>query len=154
LSNLIRMNILAIDTVDFTSSIGIYSQSCPPRKPASGRCGLGKMRVATFSSQKGQLLAEIDKLLKSKNIKINDIDGFVAYLGPGESFTGTRVGISVVNALCFALEKPSLGYHHIPETDQKARVYQILQRSSNIKKFVRQILKPVYSSPAKVTLKK
>jgi len=128
------MNILAIDTVDFTAGIGLFSK--------------GRFKVVTYPSRSRQLLAEIDKLLKSKKLKIADIDGFVAYLGPGESFTGTRVGISAINALCFALDKPSFGYFHIPETDVKARVYQMLQRSTNLKKFVKHILKPVYSKPA------
>ena len=132
------MNILAIDTVDFTSAVGLMIDT--------------RIKVVTYPSRERQLLAEIDKLLKSKELKITDIDGFVAHLGPGESFTGTRVGIAIINALCFALDKPSFGYCHIPEKDQKKRVLQLLKRSINIKKCVKQTLVPVYASPAKVTL--
>lgn len=50
-------------------------------------------------------LGLINKVLEKNNLKINDIDKIYVKKGPG-SFTGLRIGISIANALSFALEKP------------------------------------------------
>lgn len=56
--------------------------------------------------QKAQVvLPLIDKLLKKKGLKITDIDGIEIYSSNG-SFTGIRVGVSIANALSFALGIP------------------------------------------------
>lgn len=47
----------------------------------------------------------IDKLLRKHKLKTSDIDRIEVNAGPG-SFTGLRVGISVANALSFALKIP------------------------------------------------
>lgn len=46
----------------------------------------------------------IDKILKKANLNLNEIDEIRVERGPG-SFTGLRVGISIANALSFALGK-------------------------------------------------
>ena len=51
------------------------------------------------------LLVMVDEVLKKLNIDIEDIDLFVAVTGPG-SFTGIRIGVTVVKALAMALNKP------------------------------------------------
>ena len=43
------------------------------------------------------LLVEIDSLLKSENIELNDIDYLGAITGPG-SFTGIRIGMATIKA--------------------------------------------------------
>lgn len=59
-----------------------------------------------IGSQKAQaVLPLIDKLLRKHKLKTSDIDKIEANIGPG-SFTGLRVGISVANALSFALKIP------------------------------------------------
>jgi len=45
---------------------------------------------------------------KRAGIKLSDIDAFVAAKGPG-SFTGLRIGISVIKGLAYASEKKDLG---------------------------------------------
>ncbi len=45
----------------------------------------------------------IDKLLKKNNLKPQDVDEISVNSGPG-SFTGTRVGVSIANALGFGLD--------------------------------------------------
>lgn len=56
--------------------------------------------------QKAQVvLPLIDKLLKKNGLKITDIDGIEIYSSNG-SFTGIRVGVSIANALSFALGIP------------------------------------------------
>lgn len=49
-------------------------------------------------------LGLIEKSLKKNNLEIKDIDKIYVKRGPG-SFTGLRIGISIANALSFALQK-------------------------------------------------
>lgn len=51
------------------------------------------------------LLPLIEKLLKKCKLDYNSLKGIEAETGPG-SFTGLRVGVSVANALGFALGIP------------------------------------------------
>jgi tRNA threonylcarbamoyladenosine biosynthesis protein TsaB len=48
-------------------------------------------------------LTLIDKLLKKNNLKPTDIEEIEVNTGPG-SFTGTRVGVAIANALGFGLD--------------------------------------------------
>jgi len=48
-------------------------------------------------------LVLIDRLLKKNNLKPTDIEEIEVNTGPG-SFTGTRVGVAIANALGFGLE--------------------------------------------------
>lgn len=54
------------------------------------------------------LLPMIDKILKKNKVKVGDLKSIEVNPGPG-SFTGTRVGVSVANALSFALNIPLNG---------------------------------------------
>lgn len=62
------------------------------------------------SQQKGSqvLLPIIDKIFKKNKKKLEDIKMIEVNTGPG-SFTGTRVGVAVANALGFALGIPVNG---------------------------------------------
>lgn len=51
------------------------------------------------------LLPLIDKILKKQKITFKDLKGIEVETGPG-SFTGLKVGVSVANALGFALNIP------------------------------------------------
>ena len=57
---------------------------------------------ATFSNQ---ILALIDKVLVTSGTKLEDLDGFCLTTGPG-SFTGLRVGASVLKGLLLVTSKP------------------------------------------------
>jgi len=60
-------------------------------------------------SRKAQvILPLIDKTLQKHSLKLKNIDGIEVNTGPG-SFTGLRVGISIVNALGFFLKIPING---------------------------------------------
>ena len=50
------------------------------------------------------LLPLIDELLEENDVAITEIDLFAVDIGPG-SFTGVRIGVSLVNALVFAAGK-------------------------------------------------
>lgn len=54
------------------------------------------------------LLPLIEKLLKSEKMDFKDLESVEVETGPG-SFTGLRVGVSVANALGFALSIPVNG---------------------------------------------
>ena len=54
------------------------------------------------------LLPAIENLLKANNLSLNDLAGIEVNPGPG-SFTGTRVGVAVANALSLALNVPVNG---------------------------------------------
>lgn len=51
------------------------------------------------------LMSMIDSILKNSMINIKDIDVFAVSNGPG-SFTGLRIGISLIKGLAMALNKP------------------------------------------------
>jgi len=73
----------------------------------------GSEVIAAVSWLANRQLAEsihqqIDTLLQSKQGTLADISGIVVYQGPG-SFTGLRIGISVANALAYALSVPIVG---------------------------------------------
>lgn len=48
---------------------------------------------------------KIDEVLSSSGKQLSDIQGIVCFKGPG-SFTGLRIGMSVVNALAYSLTVP------------------------------------------------
>jgi len=50
------------------------------------------------------LVPMIDKLLKKVKLKVKDVDCFAISVGPG-SFTGLRIGVTVVKGLAYALNK-------------------------------------------------
>lgn len=56
-----------------------------------------------------RLVSMIDHIIDQRtNFELTQIDGFVAAKGPG-SFTGLRIGISVIKGLSFAMERPVFG---------------------------------------------
>ncbi|OGR58015.1 MAG: tRNA (adenosine(37)-N6)-threonylcarbamoyltransferase complex dimerization subunit type 1 TsaB [Desulfobacula sp. RIFOXYB2_FULL_45_6] len=56
-----------------------------------------------------RLIKMIEYMLENRTgLKLNDIDGFVVARGPG-SFTGLRIGISVIKGLSYAVGKPVAG---------------------------------------------
>ena len=51
---------------------------------------------------------KLKELLETNSKIINDIEGIVAFVGPG-SFTGLRIGLTVANTLAYALNIPIAG---------------------------------------------
>lgn len=60
-------------------------------------------------SHSKRIMAMLEQMIVHQaGLKVSDIDGFIAARGPG-SFTGLRIGISVIKGLAFALSKPCAG---------------------------------------------
>lgn len=89
------MKILAIDTSTTHSSCSVMEDNNI----------VGDFSINQSMSHNEILLVMVDEVLKKLNIGIEDIDLFVAVTGPG-SFTGIRIGVTVVKALAMALNKP------------------------------------------------
>jgi tRNA threonylcarbamoyladenosine biosynthesis protein TsaB len=55
-----------------------------------------------------RLLPGIERILTDAGWSLHDLDGFAVSLGPG-SFTGLRIGLSIVKGLAWATGKPLVG---------------------------------------------
>jgi tRNA threonylcarbamoyladenosine biosynthesis protein TsaB len=88
------MMLLAIDTTATTATAALFHDGT-----------LIAEREADSSKKHAQtVLPMIDALLEETNVTIAQIDLFAVDIGPG-SFTGVRIGVSLVNALAFASGK-------------------------------------------------
>lgn len=88
---------------------------------------------------------KIKNLLDSRSMSWNQIEGIVAYKGPG-SFTGLRIGLSVANALAYANNAPIIA--EVNEDWIAVGVKKIL-----VNKGQKQIV-PEYGAEAHITLPK
>jgi tRNA threonylcarbamoyl adenosine modification protein YeaZ len=105
------MKILAIETTTSLCSVAITENEEL----------LAEINFTSIMQHSQFLLPSIDILLNKVNISINEIDAFSVSIGPG-SFTGIRVGISLVKGFSFSTNKPVVG---VPTLD--AIAYQSLQ---------------------------
>ena len=92
------MRILGIDSSSPDCSVAILDN----QKILSQRSG---HRRSSFSDQ---LLPLVDEVLSSAGMELDDVDGFAIATGPG-SFTGLRVGMSLIKGFILATEKPFVG---------------------------------------------
>ena len=58
------------------------------------------------------LLQMVDQVLKQGEVRLDDVDGFAVTLGPG-SFTGLRIGVSLLKGFILATEKPFVGINSL-----------------------------------------
>ena len=66
---------------------------------------LDQAEVGTNATASNQVLFLIDKVLTSSGANLQNLDGFCLTTGPG-SFTGLRVGASILKGLLLATSKP------------------------------------------------
>jgi len=85
---------LAIDTTAAVATAALFQGGA---LIAEREADAGKKHAET-------LLPLIDDILEENGFTIHDIDLFAVDIGPG-SFTGVRIGVSLVNALAFATGK-------------------------------------------------
>ena len=58
------------------------------------------------------LMPGVDDLLSGAGLTLHDLDYIACVSGPG-SFTGIRIGVSSVRAICYALGKPALPINYL-----------------------------------------
>ena len=88
------MKLLALDTTSAVATAAVF---------IDGVCLLEREADSTKKHAE-TALPLIDSLLEETKISIREIDCFAVDIGPG-SFTGVRIGVSLVNALAFATGK-------------------------------------------------
>lgn len=54
------------------------------------------------------ILNKIDEILQNNNLELKNLTGLVVFKGPG-SFTGLRIGITVLNTIAYSLGIPIVG---------------------------------------------
>lgn len=92
------MVVLAVDTSGRHGSVAL----CRGDARNFELLGLSSLEGGTYSAR---LIPAISDLLDSTGLTKSQIDGLVVVDGPG-SFTGLRVGLSTVKALCEILRRP------------------------------------------------
>ena len=89
------MRILGIDTSSPTGSVALVDNDDV----------ISESLLNSSQNYSDKLLIEMDAVFNSSKTKLNQIDGFVITTGPG-SFTGLRVGMSLLKGLILATQKP------------------------------------------------
>lgn len=92
------MTLLGIDTSGKTASVAL----CTEDKV------LAQTTVYTSLTHSQVILPICNDVLKNAGVELSDVDGIAVAMGPG-SYTGLRIGISAVKAICFAQNKPCVG---------------------------------------------
>jgi tRNA threonylcarbamoyladenosine biosynthesis protein TsaB len=92
------MLILAVDTSGRYGSVAL----CRGDANNFEVLGLSNLEGGTYSARMIPVIAD---LLQTTNFTTTDLDAFSVVDGPG-SFTGLRVGLSTVKALCEVLQRP------------------------------------------------
>lgn len=118
--------ILAINTGSDKNSIALYSPLVSD-----------EVVWESYHRQSQELLAKIDKLLKSKKIKLSDLKAIAVFEGPG-SYTGLRVGISVANSLAWSLNIPIMGIIQDQKLKTKNQNHKNKKYIKRIKQFTNQ----------------
>ena len=89
------MKILAIDTSTRVGSIAVVEGPL-----------LKAQQILNITATHNQrLLPGIERVLADTGWSVDDLDGFAVSLGPG-SFTGLRIGLSIIKGLAWATGKP------------------------------------------------
>lgn len=129
------MIILTIKTDKPEAEIGLYHDETQ----------LGYVTWQAHRELSETLHARIAELLKQFHKELTDLDGIIAYAGPG-SFTGLRIGISAVNALSYSLYIPAVGATTTEWINLGLKLLHIAKQQP-----VTQVM-PMYGGPVHTTL--
>lgn len=88
------------------------------------------------------LLAEIEAFLDEQKLSFQDLKGLFVYQGPG-SFTGLRIGLTVMNTASYALTIPIVGAQG--DEWQRQAVARLLAGQND------EIVLPFYGAEARIT---
>lgn len=91
------MNYLAIDTSGKNLTV-IVSKDGKTDKYFDSECGV---------NHSISLMPKVEEMVLRSGFDLSDADFFAVVVGAG-SFTGIRIGVATVKALCFAYSKPAL----------------------------------------------
>jgi tRNA threonylcarbamoyladenosine biosynthesis protein TsaB len=100
------MRILGVDTSTACGSLGLIDDHKV----------VAEYALLQEETHSARLVPAIQAILKEARLDIHEMDGMAISLGPG-SFTGLRVGLSVVKGLALAVAKPVVG---VPTLDALA----------------------------------
>ncbi|MBN1223666.1 MAG: tRNA (adenosine(37)-N6)-threonylcarbamoyltransferase complex dimerization subunit type 1 TsaB [Candidatus Aminicenantes bacterium] len=89
------MHILSIDTTTPCGSVALMQ----------GTRLLTEWNSESRLAHSERLLPAVDFILKSQGVSISDVGAFAVAIGPG-SFTGIRIGLSLMKSFAFASGKP------------------------------------------------
>lgn len=106
------MKILSVDTALGLLSACVY---CSDSKQI-----LSTKTLEEYSTQAEKLFDTVNTCLEESDITYDDIDIFSATIGPG-SFTGIRIGMSAMQGLAFAKDKPFAGVTSLEALKEKAK---------------------------------
>ena len=98
------MKILVIDTSTMVSSVALVDEEKIYSEITIN---------AKKNNHSEKLILLIDEVLKSSDVKLEDVDVFGCSVGPG-SFTGLRIAISTIKGLAQSLQKPVIGASTLP----------------------------------------
>jgi tRNA threonylcarbamoyl adenosine modification protein YeaZ len=112
---------------------------------------VAKKKFQAQYQQAEKLLPQIDKLLKTHNLKLKTLAGITVVNGPGP-FTALRIGVVTANTLASVLKIPVAG---IKLTEFKNIDELIKISEGKIKKTKKgTIIEPFYGKEPNITLKK
>ena len=117
--------ILGINTASEKVSIALYGQKPETKKRKQESKFSQEIVWKSYRTQSKELLPKIDKFLKSCQIRLKDLKAIAVFQGPG-SYTGLRVGISIANAMAWALDIPVIG---IKMKNQKSKNKNLDQKN-------------------------
>lgn len=132
------MKILSLDASATSASVCIYDS-------AEDKI-IGEFFINTKLTHSQTLVPMIDAILNSTKLQLSDINYFAVNTGPG-SFTGIRIGVSVIKGMAMALDKPcvsistleSMAYNFVDSSDiivcacMDARRNQVYNALFNVK---------------------
>ncbi len=93
-----EMTVLAVDTATSTCSVAVMR----------GCRLVSELTLTRKETHSRHVMAMIDQAFDMAGISPDQVDGYAYTRGPG-SFTGLRIGMSMVKALAFAAGKPLVG---------------------------------------------
>jgi tRNA threonylcarbamoyladenosine biosynthesis protein TsaB len=109
------MRILSIDTASTTGSVAVVA----------GEALLAEVTIARQETHSRRLMNMIDYALDMAGLALADLDGIAYTRGPG-SFTGLRIGLSVVKGLAFVSGKPLAGVSSLEVLAHQAPDHNLL----------------------------
>ena len=100
------MKILAVESSSSTASVAVLQDGIL----------LGETSINNKKTHSQNLMLMLTELMIKLQLEPKDIDYYAASVGPG-SFTGLRIGVSIIKGISFAADKPTVA---VPTLDAMA----------------------------------